>query len=1695
MKKIIIIVALLLYSIGIHAQYNNNIDPKHMVFNFKDNAGVQHYQDSLKYSYFPQTKFIIGWQWGEHPKITREMHSNMGQTSNTTLDFSWQDNMDGATKDILSVAGNTTDLPYLAQSFLYEPTLLIPEESRGQFLTCADDPTNPIFGFSTRQGVTSNGRLVLNNPNLVGQTVLSNPWVNDRMICKKEEPLNNKNGINWYVSMCIRRKNFNDITEDDTPILEVTLPYKLLGSNAAQLPNIIFSYVPESDFHSNTSNNFNGNMVFYLNLKDTESDRFFITKRMLPHLGDGTNDIIISAFFQCNQEQNPNPPLIGTGTSSQIESIGFEAKYLSNECPVEIDWIRIETPYARDLFKGTFNENIRASVQTMINGIEGSKNYKFFRVYPMDGDDSEVVWNWGTLRYLNKLLNGFVTSSISPVYPKHYEHYVGGYERWANGIAFGKAVSSSVAAPYYRPNNMGESSETRNAGFSPSGGYRGYRYYNYSEIGSNETIRIRESNGSFTTINNVDVRPCFYRDDTTNSAYETHFHHDATPFARKNNPCDCQYPTEVTGAYKYVDLLANLKTCTEDEYIHYLKDNTRSYQGKSEFKLYDFYKNSDLLFSKQPFWMQIFEVSNWSYDPINNVAKNGDKRPLTGEESMHSIWTSILLGAKGVAYDRLRLLSSSIGITSCSDSELPNSTGDDFLYSDIVGTDFIDYSPNSNEVPYIKQGISQSNVSEFMQVKPNRIYLGRKSQRTAMKKLHDYIMANSDTLMGLKLVTWHAKGFKEWTTSDPASALSNYNYDYFISQPATYHIYGNKYEKEPYDSSFFDIAIHRYVPSDGSLGEFPKTFFIAVQNRRTDPLIIDDEIATRPDGTTYLNTDMKFYSSAEFDMFARNGGLTINGNDRGAAEWKSFWWKRRGCRRIRIPLVPHFNTTKYLLQEYKRYFSELGCGNTNLGSLWWRQRPLYRPASKFYDSISVDLLPGEGRLIKVWYTPYIWQERENSPTHHERSGKLTEHMKASLYTSTNCGDKAICFSKGTAPASNPSGEIVWGPKYALSFNIPIDSLCEEFYDIDKCSAPSMVSDYKGRTSDTSICRVVYAAKKDSNENIIVEHIVRTVGDSVWPGYGKIIARFNGNDLEKYGKPVISSGVNGFYYAWADSLYGIRAAWKAAGQEYFADSNVITVNFADSICPSCPKYSFSPNLNSYSHSGDSSCALAWSGGWQTAPNSPAMSEIFYTVLNKQQGKALANYMPTLQSPSLVSARASFDGKCVNLSKDNPGRQHISPKVVRMIDGSQSKVSDRVYWISALINNGRITNSYSAVKSLEFITMNKKPYKTTIGGTNLLISNRQNKLSFDVAQFYTDSVSPSNITQYVNLDFTSLDSSRYSLYNYKHTSQSIFANPAIMSVNVTALENSVCTASSSLMSMLSRSATIPNYSRRQNSRRYILYSDSTNVQSSPIYRSANLTEPEAFVGFSNGTSKAMSGLPIVAGAPIEFFSSNDSTKEFDPFIFPARIQSSPFTAETATLLEFKTSGTPAIGANFKLQRLSDSAEFNLVINGTVESNSAELNSFLLVNGGNDKYRLILESADTNLVYCEEVYLEGMPAGTANRKNNTNIVDLSNGKILQANNEDNILISPNPADQTVSIMFGIDNNSELKDSDYQYLLKLVSISGDLVYSSPIEIGQSVKLPTAEYSSGSYFVIIDCLNCNNGLNKLFVKKMNIIH
>ena len=72
MKKILFCMFLLI-QISLYGQ--NIIDPGALSFQYNGSSA------NLSPTLFPQNNFIIGWQWGDNPRVSYEISSNMYQPS------------------------------------------------------------------------------------------------------------------------------------------------------------------------------------------------------------------------------------------------------------------------------------------------------------------------------------------------------------------------------------------------------------------------------------------------------------------------------------------------------------------------------------------------------------------------------------------------------------------------------------------------------------------------------------------------------------------------------------------------------------------------------------------------------------------------------------------------------------------------------------------------------------------------------------------------------------------------------------------------------------------------------------------------------------------------------------------------------------------------------------------------------------------------------------------------------------------------------------------------------------------------------------------------------------------------------------------------------------------------------------------------------------------------------------------------------------------------------------------------------------------------------------------------------------------------------------------------------------------------------------------------------------------------------
>jgi hypothetical protein len=147
--------------------------------------------------------------------------------------------------------------------------------------------------------------------------------------------------------------------------------------------------------------------------------------------------------------KNPNlKKPYNTPGSSEIDSLKLDVIYKSNNCPVAIDWIRIECKTAQDLQRGLYDSSLIANAQRAFTNLTSqkfkAKGIRPLRFYTVD--EKGDPWIWGSFRYINKLIGNIGTTEINPPYPKHFNYYVNP----PNFLpSIGYPTDGLMALPYY----------------------------------------------------------------------------------------------------------------------------------------------------------------------------------------------------------------------------------------------------------------------------------------------------------------------------------------------------------------------------------------------------------------------------------------------------------------------------------------------------------------------------------------------------------------------------------------------------------------------------------------------------------------------------------------------------------------------------------------------------------------------------------------------------------------------------------------------------------------------------------------------------------------------------------------------------------------------------------------------------------------------------------------------------------------------------------------------------------------------------------------------------------------------------------------------------------------------------------------------------------------------------------------------
>ncbi|MFH1052739.1 MAG: metallophosphoesterase [bacterium] len=1635
---------------------------------------------------------VFGWQWGGNIHLTRAMNMNQTHYSDATIDLDEIPDSSyviRGTDGIWANAGNGTNAMQ-AMGIQYEPALKI--TNPGSFKTREADSADPVFGFRYIHddvGFTDT-TIILIDSICSGEVVLKNIWPGDTKETIHRGSSHNtnpeSNGKKFYIDMQVKKHDIFNNTADGDSVLQVKVKYKKNGSSTwndikfSQIPyggnlewgtflrydekytsldeyrgkfrNLIHSdSIPHTDIDSiaKFDTTLQDTVMYYDTTQyHTHIDSsLYVEDKMLPFMCE---PIMLSGYFVCDGLKNP---II---IDSKNDSLDIEVTYLGNT-DIEIDWIRLVTPHARRLLLGEFDSLIVANTQRDLDSLtKNDKGLKAIRFYTRDEIGTSF---WLACRYYNRLVGNLGTTEEDGAYDSLFRYYVGAKERWINMGSPGRRV----AAPFLYTTDDDNITFPKYAyGLGLGPGYNGIN-----------------------------------RNDVLTSGYET--------FICRNGDSTASYAYTM----KFLDTIQNLIEYRKKIEYMYMKS---SFQGYLESVAYrDFVQDKKFLYSGDIWWHH--ELLGCNFDTVQDVTvenglyiKAGDaNRQKTGEEFRSLIMSHILKGAKGLLFDRDRAHDSFIDDYKCwtglmaygKEDIIDSVTDNGIIYSDSIGGDFvINNDPNG-----LDKHIPLSTIADSQHVSIDRIYVGQKSTRVELKHIIDYCKENENTLMNLQLQAWFGKGYKTWYNQHGDyndSILKNFvsldTADWKLRRTAVYDSTLFLTE-EPWDSAFFDVTLLR-----DKRQSMDTVFYIGIQNRRTDPLILYPGLDIEP---MIENNYMRFLTTAEF-----YDSCNESKNLESYARMRELYLRRLGCREITIPF--NFLNTIKTQNKCMLQIAELG-GDLYLQdtSKWFWRSPVYY---KYIDTtiwedkdLVVRLLPGEGKFLKV--TVLRGDNNISGYLEHSNQTKIVAHpildgeretdsiRYHSVYfkkVNDSCAlsPYGIFYRRSSIldGGCSPNELINWENEIYLSYNINGECIFPWSYDTLSCDHPSII--VRKKDDSTLYAYIVYDClpyKTPSICGYIVESILEVNGGTASLISTHAIGSYDGaeNDSSErkieWGTPVVNASANGNYYAWSDSIKfsqdnpndfeGIVIGYRSLNSpNYCLEDSAISWNGGK------PRH---PSVNPYSliDEGENECALVWQEEFDNRDN------IFCTRLKyDENNNKITYYFPKNRYYTSTYLNFNQDSTIIHIN-NLYNNNNTYPVIYRSLDFLDyysiywQSDPDKVGW-NMRIGNGQI-----------YFKGNSQNQMYNARVPNLIWSPIYNLSQPNVSQGFDDTLSQGEHIYYHMLGFLNNNN----IFEVGRVPQMISFDNSFSKTSFESLWQ-VSDISSGYQPHLSSNKDYLSFNEKWKNRR-IFNTDSqsnVNIETSnrDLYRrTENEVNYEGYAGFASNTFYYYVGYASIDGEDLSwnlpYYEVIDSLnrKYYEPYngdsIYTDYFNVAPLTTAD---IDFMVYANNATSTTIGLEGHPSYTFTVLPIPQNTTDSTGTLLQYTFVNMLNTEYRLIFINHDSTAEYNEELVIGGLPVGDtilAKRGENYGgriIIDLETGqtrKLTEAGKME-LKVFPNPAKDEVFVTVNYPVKYMLENSDNinKAKVRLFSITGEKLYEFLVRPGETIRIPTTEFTQGLYFI-----------------------
>ncbi len=876
-------------------------------------------------------KFLYSWNWSNGPKaLNQRLKINGYHTFDTfnkdTLLWNWTTyslNTFNLMPDSIECMWSPSHIhhnyePFDAMAALWYPWLNTSDSSRN-FKGFRNDKSGASLPFLAKNtsvgsldssfsgGQTRYAWRLNANTSITGLVpAFSKPWLGNEFVYRSggvgetvDTPIvryHQYNTERMYLSINLRRLGTDTLMNNDT-LLVMRLPYRTYNNVTGYLS---FDSVPDPMSTITTARGtYRGSMW------NTAADltTFVLRRNMLPRSTDSAADITLNVmFFADNTVKRTGMPNAyinprfnirwGGRPAGVIDSIGIDVQYMPKNGSLSVQWVKLETPNARDLFFGRYDTHIAHEINRSLDSLHKYNTVRgtHHRIRRFYGREEFLITEWQANRYYNIYLDTLLSSEYGIIHNNHIAHTTLLREQW-NGSTFqipsgtpapySRALLS--AAPFHNEQTLGIAGRDGYVSMSVGGIQKKHNDYEaqfralpYLMTDPDTTKRFKSSPSSIYSLPLPPMTDSFYRANIVRANGES-------------------------STYVYPSVLQAIEG--------FLYSNA-------------YLTNSSYIFSSDPWWANIWASNALTYDYVDSDTTSPNHfrtlvwewghRPFTGEELRYTMWNSLILGTKGFhiwqggSTDLLWNIVDSIKWHVKSDMSLAptkQAVGTDSTKFDTVritnnpnlilddpdiGTDFIDSTGGRNDMftALFRRFFKFPDSAYHNAMRMNKIYAGFRSMRHIIDQIFTQLRRCDTTLLNLQLESWYAKGLRDYDLGNVALLTQ-----YIDTNRTKHRIAKMNGVRDSWDSSFYDITMFSHKAYDTD-----SVIFLGVQNRRTNSLIID-------------GTDTLWYSTKDFQ-----DSVAIGKYDK---------YAQLGSRTISIPLK---NTGSYylcllhnlFLQNYKR---------------------------------------------------------------------------------------------------------------------------------------------------------------------------------------------------------------------------------------------------------------------------------------------------------------------------------------------------------------------------------------------------------------------------------------------------------------------------------------------------------------------------------------------------------------------------------------------------------------------------------------------------------------------------------------------------------------------------------------------------------------------------------------------------------